>query len=114
MRYFRKKSKRNPGSEAKHMEDYPDLSGGWRIEDAWIGDTYCIYYYKAGYKFTTNNLVCAVGRGETVVESVEASPISNLVCNEGYYTCVVDNEMRSAIITGYSGKDDGIIFAIRS
>ena len=87
-----------------------DASGAWIIEDAWIGDTYLVAYYKAGYEFSSNHIVVTAQDGGTVLETVIATPleIDGLVCNEADYTYTTDVTTETATITGYTGTDVAI------
>ena len=47
--------------------------------------------------------------GGTTVETVTATEIPALVCNEADYTYTTDTTKEAATITGYTGSDAGII-----
>ena len=84
-------------------------SGNWEIKDAWIGDKYLISYYKAGYEFDKNNIEITAKSDGNTVETVTATLIQGLVCKEADYTYTTDTTQKTATITGYTGKDSGII-----
>ncbi len=95
--------------EYLYTQCHTDDAGTWQISDAWIGDTYLIAYYKAGYTMRVNNLSCTASVGGVVLETVIADEIPGLVCNAADFTYTTDTINGVATITGYTGSDTGII-----
>jgi len=86
-----------------------DEQGNWNIPDAIQGHIYVVSYYKAGYEMSANDIRCTAVSGGVVVETVTATKIPGLVCNEADYTYTVDTTKETATITGYTGSDTSIV-----
>ena len=86
-----------------------DVNGAWTIDDATIGSTYIIRYYKSGYMIVPNNIQATALSGGTTVETVTATPldIDDLVCNAADYSYTIDTE--KATITKYTGSDTALL-----
>ena len=71
----------------------------------------CMYpvSYTHLYDFNKSSIVCVAESGGTTVDTVTATKIPDLVCNEEDYTYTVDSVNETSTITGYTGDDTRIL-----
>ncbi|MGN0334131.1 MAG: leucine-rich repeat protein [Lachnospiraceae bacterium] len=97
------------GAESVSNALLTDENGEWSLPQVRIGHEYQIYYYKSGYRFSVNEIICTVQSGGTAAETsvIRAAGENDPVCDIDSYTYIILNN--EAVVQSYTGTDPVIL-----